>query len=103
MKLVVGALLTLGAQAISLQAAPAPAAAGAPGGPEIEYSKDFEADWHKEWAHGDFPSWKKVIKVDGVEKFEDRQSDGKPGFLQAAPAPAASGAPGAPGAPGGPE
>jgi len=50
--------------------------------PEVKYSKKFEKDWHKEWKHGDFPSWKKVIKVDGIEKWEDRQSDGKPGFLQ---------------------
>merc|ERR1719440_2070200 len=105
-------LLALDAQAVVLQSAPAAAPAGgpggapgAPGGPEIQYSKDFEDDWHKEWKHGDFPSWKKVIKVDGIEGWEDRQSDGKPGLLQAsaAPAPAAAGAPGAPGAPGGPE
>merc|ERR1740117_884868 len=111
LQLTIVAVLALNAQAVNLQAAPAPAAAGgpagapgAPGAPEIQYSKDFEDDWHKEWKHGDFPSWKKVIKVDGVEKFEDRQSDGKPGFLQAAPAPAAAGGPaGAPGAPGAPE
>jgi mRNA-degrading endonuclease YafQ of YafQ-DinJ toxin-antitoxin module len=107
LRLVAVSLLVLQAHAVNLQAAPAPAAAGAPsapGAPEIQYSKDFEKDWHKEWKHGDFPSWKKVIKVDGVEKFEDRQSDGKPGFLQAsAPAPAAAGAPGAPGAPAAPE
>merc|ERR1719267_380202 len=107
LQLIIAALLALGAKAINIQAAPAPAAAGAPGapgapgGPEIEYSKDFEDDWHKEWKHGDFPSWKKVIKVDGIEKFEDRQSDGKPGFLQAAAAPAAAtaAAPGPGGAP----
>merc|ERR1719218_203189 len=105
------ACCVLTAQAIIQQAAPAPAAAGAPGapgapgGPEIQYSKDFEDDWHNEWQHGDFPSWKKVIKVKGIEGWEDRQSDGVPGLLQAnaAPAPAAAGAPGAPGAPGGPE
>merc|ERR1719316_2437581 len=110
-RMVIAATLALGVQAIFLGGAPAPAAAGAPGapgapgGPEIQYSKAFEDDWHNEWKHGDFPSWKKVIKVDGIEKFEDRQSDGVPGaFLQAAaPAPAAAGAPGAPGAPGGPE
>merc|ERR1719284_1278301 len=94
-KLSVIALLALNAHALIFQAAPAPAAAGspgapgAPGGPEIQYSKDFQEDWHNEWRHGDFPSWKKVIKVDGIEGWEDRQSDGKPGFLQAA-APAAS-------------
>merc|ERR1719440_144910 len=92
--------------------APAPAAAGAPdaaaspaaaAGPEIEYAKEFEDDWHKEWKHGDYPAWHKVIQVDGIKGWMDRQSDGKPGFLQA-PAPAAAGAPsGAPAAPAGPE
>merc|ERR1719235_924772 len=94
----------LDAQAVVLQAAPAAAPAagpagapGAPGGPEIQYSKDFKDDWHKEWKNGDFSSWKKVIKVDGIEKFEDRQSDGKAskvpsgvGFLQTQAAPAAA-------------
>merc|ERR1719498_967069 len=110
-RILLAAMLSLSAQALYLRdAGPAPAPAGAPGaapGPAgMEYSKGFEDDWHKEWKHGDYPSWKKVIKVDGIEKFEDRQSDGKPGFLQtvAAPAPAAAGAPGgAPGAPSGPE
>merc|ERR1719453_205073 len=79
---------------LQASAAPAPAAAGAPGapgapgGPEIQYSKGFEDDWHNEWKHGDFPSWKKVIKVDGIEGWEDRQSDGVPGLLQTAGAPA---------------
>merc|ERR1719443_2529276 len=88
------AALAFHGEAIVIEAAPAPAAAGAPGAPgtpEIQYSKDFKEDWHNEWKNGDFPSWKKVIKVDGIEKFEDRQSDGKPGFLQAAAAPAPAG------------
>merc|ERR1719460_1964265 len=87
------AALAFHGEAIVIEAAPAPAAAGAPGAPgapgtpEIQYSKDFKEDWHNEWRNGDYPSWKKVIKVDGIEGWEDRQSDGKPGFLQAAPAP----------------
>merc|ERR1719183_2109217 len=101
-------LLSLESHGLNLKApAPAPASApggapGAPGAPEIQYSKEFEDDWHKEWKHGDFPSWKKVITVDGIDKFEDRQSDGKPGFLQnsAAPAAAAKGSPAASPAPG---
>mmetsp|Transcript_52695 Transcript_52695/g.83623 ORF Transcript_52695/g.83623 Transcript_52695/m.83623 type:complete len:221 (+) Transcript_52695:52-714(+) len=63
---------------------------------DLHYAnKEFKKDWHTEWRNGDYPSWKDEIKVDGIEKFEDRQSDGKPGFLQtaAAPAPATAAAP----------
>merc|ERR1719261_1987840 len=73
-------------------AAPTPAAAGAPGAPgapaepEIQYAnKEFEKDWHNEWKHGDFPSYKKTYSEDtfpgraAVVAAEDVQSDGKPG------------------------
>merc|ERR1719504_503825 len=63
-----------------LAAAPAPAAA------EIQYAnKEFEKDWHQEWKHGDFPSYKKTYSEDtfpgraAVVAAEDTQSDGKPG------------------------
>jgi len=50
------------------------------GGPT--YSKDFKEDWHNEWKHGDFPSWKTTYPKAAL-KFEDRQSDGIIGnFLQ---------------------
>merc|ERR1719240_806514 len=91
LRLVVAASLALGAQAININAAPAPAAAGAPGapgapgGPEIQYHKDFEEDWGNEWKHGDFPSYKKTYSENtfpgrqAVVAAEDVQSDGKPG------------------------
>merc|ERR1719424_1336824 len=66
-------------------AAPAPAAAGAPAEPEIQYSnKDFEKDWANEWKHGNFPSYKKTYSEDtfpgraAVVAKQDSQSDGKP-------------------------
>merc|ERR1719171_3281181 len=77
---------TVAAYTASLRAAPAPAAAGAPAGPEIQYdNKAFEKDWHGEWKHGDFPSYKKTYSEDtfpgraAVVAAEDTQSDGKPG------------------------
>merc|ERR1719316_274770 len=67
-------------------AAGAPAAPGAPAGPEIQYDdKAFDKDWHSEWKHGDFPSYKKTYSEDtfpgraAVVAAEDTQSDGKPG------------------------
>merc|ERR1719183_2822051 len=89
------ALVTLGwlllhADGLGLKA-PAPAGAAAPGGapgpaaPEIQYSKEFESDWHKEWKHGDYPSYKETYSKDtfpgrkAVVAAEDVQSDGKPG------------------------
>merc|ERR1711865_463918 len=51
----------------------------------MEYSKDFKEDWHNEWEHGDFPSWKTTYPKAAL-KFEDRQSDGIIGnFLQVEP------------------
>mmetsp|Transcript_100843 Transcript_100843/g.159466 ORF Transcript_100843/g.159466 Transcript_100843/m.159466 type:complete len:114 (-) Transcript_100843:4-345(-) len=67
-------------------AAPSPATAAATsGGPEIDYSKEFEKDWHNEWKHGDYPSYKETYQKDvfpgraAVVAAEDDQSDGKPG------------------------
>merc|ERR1719409_1683634 len=93
---VVAALLGSVAAYSSLRAqnlgAPAPAAAGAPGAPgapaepEIQYeNKEFEKDWHNEWKHGDFPSYKKTYSENtfpgrkAVVAAEDTQSDGMPG------------------------
>merc|ERR1740115_131961 len=74
------------ATASFLRAAPAPAAAGAPAEPEIQYAnKEFKEDWGNEWKHGDFPSYKKTYSEDtfpgrkAVVAAEDVQSDGKPG------------------------
>merc|ERR1740117_1411251 len=56
----------------------------------MEYSKDFKEDWHNEWEHGDFPSWKTTYPKAAL-KFEDRQSDGIIGnFLQVEPKEAAA-------------
>merc|ERR1740130_2673948 len=70
----------------SLRAAPAPAAAGAPAEPEIQYAnKEFAKDWHKEWKQGDFPGYKQTYSENtlpgraAVVAAEDVQSDGKPG------------------------
>merc|ERR1719262_2155229 len=82
----VAALLCSAAAYSGLRAAPAPAAPGAPAAPEIQYeNKEFEKDWHNEWKHGDFPSYKKTYSEDtfpgraAVVAAEDTQSDGKPG------------------------
>merc|ERR1719191_432591 len=93
---VIASLICTAAAYSSLRAqqigAPAPAAAGAPGGapgapaePEIQYkNKDFEEDWHNEWKHGNFPSYKKTYSKDtfpgqqAVVAKEDSQSDGQP-------------------------
>merc|ERR1719254_15866 len=72
--------------------APAPSAAAAPGGAppaeggDIQYEQDlFKKDWHNEWKHGDYPSYKETYQQDvfpgraAVVAAEDDQSDGKPG------------------------
>jgi len=53
---------------------------------EIKYDKKkFAKDWHKEWKHGDVPSYKETYSKDtfpgrkAVVAAEDAQSDGKPG------------------------
>jgi len=53
---------------------------------EIKYDKKkFAKDWHKEWKHGDVPSYKETYSKDtfpgrkAVVAAEDSQSDGKPG------------------------
>lgn len=67
----------------------------------------YAADWHNEWAHGDFPNYKQIYEnKEAVSQYTDRQSDGKAspayGMLQtvAAPAAAPGGAPGGPSSPG---
>merc|ERR1719254_27074 len=89
---ILGAVTAYGGLRAAMLAAPAPAAAGAPGAPgapaepEIQYeNKEFEKDWHNEWRHGDFPSYKETYSKDtfpgraAVVAAEDDQSDGKPG------------------------
>merc|ERR1719408_129022 len=85
------AVAAYGGLRAQMLAAPAPAAAGAPGAPgpaepEIQYAnKDFEKDWHNEWKHGDFPSYKQTYSENtfpgrqAVVAAEDDQSDGMPG------------------------
>jgi len=75
-----------------LQVAPSPASASAPEGEghpvgqEIKYDDEqFKKEWHNEWRHGDFPSYKETYSKDtfpgrkAVVAAEDDQSDGKPG------------------------
>jgi len=46
---------------------------------EIKYEKKkFAKDWHNEWKHGKFPSWKETYPKAALP-YEDRQSDGKIG------------------------
>merc|ERR1719456_1187045 len=66
-----------------LEAEPKKEDEGSDAGPK--YDKDaFKKDWHKEWKNGDVPSWKETYPKAALP-YEDRQSDGKPGFLQAEP------------------
>ena len=62
-------------------AAPAAAPGGAPGGPSSPGRFDeagYAADWHNEWAHGEFPNYKQTYEnKEAVSQYTDRQSDGK--------------------------
>merc|ERR1719272_1568185 len=54
--------------------------------PKIKFDeKKFAKDWHTEWKHGDFPSYKETYSKDtypgrkAIVAAEDAQSDGKVG------------------------
>merc|ERR1719198_2065413 len=87
---------------------PAAAPAGgpaAPGGPGRYDEGAYAADWHSEWAHGDFPNYKETYEnKEAVSQYHDRQSDGKAspayGLLQSNAPAAAPAGPGGPGSPG---
>jgi len=78
MRLIVALLLLASAQGLVIQAEP----------DKAEEQKDNEEvekpDWRNEWKNGDVPSWKETYPPAALP-YEDRQSDGKPGFLQAEP------------------
>eukprot|EP00747_Dinoflagellata_sp_TGD_P182655 gnl/TRDRNA2_/TRDRNA2_36994_c0_seq1.p1 gnl/TRDRNA2_/TRDRNA2_36994_c0~~gnl/TRDRNA2_/TRDRNA2_36994_c0_seq1.p1 ORF type:complete len:172 (+),score=45.73 gnl/TRDRNA2_/TRDRNA2_36994_c0_seq1:62-577(+) len=68
------------AEAPKEAAKPAPESAKEPAskGKQTYDHAGYTDDWHEEWRHGDFPSYKQTYgNAEHAQKYEDYQSDGK--------------------------
>jgi len=85
MRLIVGGLsLAAAAQGLVSSAEPAVAPVKADKAPIKIDKAAYTKEWHTEWKQGKVPSWKETYPKAALP-YEDSQSDGKIGFLQAKP------------------